>query len=220
MKAGIAKKALAIPFPVVLAVMCGIASARGANDPAAQTRACSVVENAGHLQCLDKLSRDPAAPRQLALAGDGWIVSETTSPVDYSPIATATTSSRKVAGDSAMQLTIRCRGGRTELVVAGSDITGLGDNYSISYRVNGGPSVQLAGARAAFGGGVAFKGDVVALLQSLPGYGEFVVRLFPASGSEFEGVFSLVGLEALRIRIGATCKWPHTIAKPNNRQSR
>ena len=213
-------KGVAIPFPVVLAVMSGIASARGANDPAAQLRACSVVGKAGQLQCLDKLWRDPAPPLQLALAGDGWIVSETTSPVDYSPIATATASSRKVAGAPAMLLTIRCRGGRTELVVAGPDITGPGDNYFISYRVNGGPSVQLAGAVAALGDGVAFKGDVAALLQSLPGNGELVVRLFPVSGSEFEGIFSLDGLEALRARIGATCKWPHAIARPNNRQSK
>lgn len=213
-------KGVALPFPVVLAVMSGIASVRGANDPAAQPRACSVVEKAGQLQCLDKLSRDPASPLQLALAGDGWIVSETTSPVDYSPIATATTSSRKVADGLAMQLTIRCRGGRTELAVAGPAITGRGDNYFISYRVNGGQSVQLAGAAPAFGDGVAFKGDVVALLQSLPGDGELMVRLLPLSGSELDGIFSLDGLEALRTRIGATCKWPHAIAKPNDRQSR
>jgi hypothetical protein len=220
MKAGIARKGLAIPFPVVLAFMSGMASARAANDPAAQPHACSAVENAGQLQCRDRLSRDPAPPLQLALAGEGWIVSETTSPVDYSPIATATAASRKIAGSPDMLLTIRCRGGRTELVVAGPDIIGPGANYFISYRVNGGPSVQLAGAAAAFGDGVAFKGDVVALLHSLPNYGEFAVRLFPVSGSEFEGIFSLDGLEALRARIGATCKWPHTIAKPNNRQTR
>lgn len=213
-------KGAATPFPVVLAVVSGIASARGANDPAAQPRACSVVEKAGQLQCFDKLSRGPARPLQLALAGDEWIVSETRSPVDYSPIATATTSSREVAGAPAMQLTIRCRGGRTELVVAGPAITDRGDNYFISYRVNGGPSVQLAGAAPAFGDGVAFKGDVVALLKSLPGDGELVVRLFPLSGSALDGIFSLDGLEALRTRIGATCNWPHTIAKPNNRQSR
>jgi hypothetical protein len=220
MKAGIAVKCLAIPVPVVLAVISGIASARGANDPAAPPRACSMVEKAGQLQCLDKLSRDAPPPLRLALAGEGWIVSETTSPVDYSPIATATTSSRKVAGAPEMQLTIRCRGGRSELVVAGPDITGLGDSYFISYRVNGGASVQLPGAVPAFGNGVAFKGDVAALLQSLPANGEFAVRLFPVSGSEFDGVFSLDGLDALRARIGATCKWPRAIAKPDNRQSR
>ncbi|WKA25798.1 hypothetical protein [Bradyrhizobium roseum] len=220
MKAVIAKKGLATPLPVVLAVMSGIASVRAANDPAAQPRACSMVDKAGQLQCLDRRSRAPAPPLQLALAGDGWIVSETTSPVDYSPIATATTSSRKVADASEMRLTIRCRGERTELVVEGPAITDRGDNYFISYRVNGGPSVQLAGAAPAFGDGVAFKGDVVALLQSLPNDGELVVRLFPLSGSALDGIFALEGLEALRGRIGATCKWPRAIAKPNNRQSR
>jgi len=213
-------KGAATPFPVVLAVMSGIASVRAANDPAAQPRACSVVEKAGQLQCLDRLPRDPAPPLRLALAGDEWIVSETRSPVDYSPIATATTSSREVAGASAMRLTIRCLGGRTELLVTGPAITDRGDNYFISYRVNGGPSVQLAGGAPAFGDGVAFKGDVVALLKSLPSDGELVVRLFPLSGSALDGTFSLDGLEALRTRIGATCNWPHTIAKPNNRQSR
>lgn len=211
-------KGAATPFPVVLAVMSGIASVRAANDPAAQPRACSAAEKAGQLQCLDK--RDPAPPLRLALAGDEWIVSETTSPVDYSPIATATTSSREVAGASAMRLTIRCRGGRTELVVTGAAITDRGDNYFISYSVNGGPSVQLAGAAPASGDGVAFKGDVAALLKSLPSDGELVVRLFPLSGNGLDGIFSLDGLEALRARIGATCNWPHTIAKPNNRQSR
>jgi hypothetical protein len=58
---------------------------------------------------------------------------------------------------------------------------------------------------------------VVALLQSLPGEGELVVRLFPLSGNGLEGIFSLDGLESLRTKIGATCRWPHAIAKPNDR---
>lgn len=213
-------KGAAASFQVFLAVMSGIAWARGANDPAAQPRACSVGEKAGQLQCLDRPSRDGAPPLRLALSGDQWIVSETTSPIDYSPIATATTSSREVAGVSAMRLTIRCRGGHTELMVTGPAINDRGDNYFISYRVNDGPSVQLAGAAPASGDGVAFKGDVVALLKSLPSDGELVVRLFPLSGNGLDGVFSLDGLEALRTRIGATCNWPQTIAKPGNRQSR
>ena len=150
-------------------------------------------------------------------AGDGWIVSETTSPIDYSPIATASTASRTDAGGAAMQLTIRCRGGRTELAATGPAITGRGDTYSISYRVSGGQPVQLAGGAATFGDGIAFRGDVVALLQSLPGDGELAMRLKPVSGNELEGIFSLDGLETLRTRIGATCKWPRAIARPNDR---
>lgn len=208
-------KIAALPFPVVLALASGLASAQGASEGTQQLRGCT--GNAEGLPCLDKPSR--AAPRllQLALADDGWTVSETTSPIDYSPIATATTSSRKVGDGPAMQLSIRCRGGRTELAVTGPAIKGRAGNYSISYRVNDGQPVQIAGTAAAFGDGVAFKGDVIALLQQLPGDGELAVRLLPVSGNELTGFFSLNGLETLRAKIGATCRWPHAIAKPNDR---
>jgi len=178
------------------------------------------MESAARSECLDAPSRPTAPSPRLALAGDGWVISETTSPVDYSPIATATTSSLDVAGGgSPMRLTIRCRGGRTELTVAGPAINGLGNDYFISYRVNGGQSVQIGGVAPASGDGVAFKGDVVALLQSLPGKGELVLRVFSVSGKSADGIFSLNGLETLRARIGATCRWPHAIAKPNDRSS-
>jgi hypothetical protein len=205
-------KGAALPLLSALALVGGIPSAQGANDPAVPLRACSLMERADPLECPDTRATSP--PLRLALAGDGWVVSETTSPIDYSPIATATTASRKVGG---AELSIRCRGGRTELAVTGPAITGRGGNYRISYRVNGGQSVQLAGAPAAFGDGVALKGDVVTLLQQLPGDGELAVRLMPLSGNELEGIFSLNGLETLRTRIGPTCKWPRAIAKPNDR---
>jgi hypothetical protein len=149
-------------------------------------------------------------------AGDGWIVSETTSPIDYSPIATATTASRLDASGGVMQLAIRCRGGRTELALTGPSVTGRGASYSISYRVKGGEPVQVAAAVATFGEGIAFRGDAVPLLQSLPNEGELAVQIRQLSGSELDGSFSLQGLEAVRRRIGATCKWPRAIAKPKD----
>ena len=211
------KKGAALLFLIAPAVVSGASLAQGANGPTAPLRGCVPMEGAARSECPDKPSRAAAPSPRLALAGDGWIISETTSPVDYSPIATATTSSLNVVGGSPMRLSIRCRGGRTELIVAGPAITGRGDDYFISYRVNGGQSVQLAGVVPASGDGVGFKGDVAALLQSLPGQGEFVVRLFALSGNALEGTFSLDGLERLRTKIGATCKWPHAIANPNDR---
>ncbi|KWV59018.1 hypothetical protein AS156_33075 [Bradyrhizobium macuxiense] len=210
-------KAATFPFAVALAVANCIASAQGASEPTPQSPGCSLMQWTDRSECLDKLPRRATPPLQLALAGDNWVVTETTSPIDYSPIATATTSSSRDAGGPPMQLAIRCRGGRTELAVTGSVTAGRGDDYLISYRVNGGQSVQLAGGVPAFGDGVAFKGDAVALLLSLPADGELAVRLLPQKGRELDGVFSLHGLETLRARIGATCKWPHAVAKPNDR---
>ena len=199
-----------------VAVMGRIALAQGGEDPMAQLRACSLMERADRLECLDRLSRAVTPATHPPSKEDGWNVSQTRSPVDYSPIATATIPSREVAGGSTMQLSIRCRGGRTEIALAGPAVSGRSDDYAISYRVNGGQSVQIAAAAPAFGAGVAFKADAVSLVQSLPGDGEFDVHLSPHVGPSQDAVFSLAGLEAVRAKIAASCKWPHAIAKPNN----
>jgi len=213
-------KGAALPFFLVApAIVSGISLAQAANEPTAQLRACPLMESAARSECLDAPSRPTAPSPRLALAGDGWVISETTSPVDYSPIATATTSSLDVAGGSQMRLSIRCRGGRTEMTVAGPGITRPANEYFIFYRVNGGRSGQLEGAAPASGDGVAFKGDVVPLLQSLPGEGTLLMRVVSVSGKPVDGTFSLNGLDTLRARIGATCKWPHAIAKPNDGSS-
>jgi hypothetical protein len=189
--------------------------AQGEDDPMAQLRACSLMEGADRLECLDKLSRviKPAVPR--AAKEDRWVISQTRSPVDYSPIATATISSRDDAGGSAMQLSVRCRDGRTEIAIAGPVLSGRADDYAISYRINGGQPVQIAAAPA-FGAGVAFRTDAVALIQSLPVEGELAVHLSPRVGASRDATFSLVGLERVRVKIAASCKWPPAIAKPNN----
>jgi len=198
-----------------LAVMGGIALAQGEDDPMAQLRTCSLMEGVDRLECLDKLSRAITSAIPRAAKEDRWVISQTASPVDYSPIATATISSREDAGGSAMQLSIRCRDGRTEIAIAGPAVSGRGDDYAISYRINGGQPVQIAAAPA-FGAGVAFRTDAAALIQSLPGEGELAVHLSPRVGASQNALFSLVGLERVRAKIAASCKWPHAIAKPNN----
>lgn len=185
-----------------------------AQDPMTQLRSCLQMEHAERLGCLNKLTRTIAPQHRLTLEDD-WIVSQTTSPIDYSPIATATTSSRSGTGESVMQLSIRCRGGRTELVLAGPGISrGSGDD-AISYRVNDNPAVQVAAAVPAFGPGVAFTGDVVRLVQSLPDSGDLLV-LLSLRGAAHDGTFSLAGLDAARAKMATACKWPRAIATPNH----
>jgi hypothetical protein len=166
----------AIPLSVAFGVASRIAFAQGVTDPMAHLRACSTMERAERLQCLDRLSRDIAAPDRAAGGGDNWIISETTSPVNYTPIVTATAFAR---GGSLTQLAIYCRGGRTELVVSGPAVSGDGADSTISYSVNDGRPVQIAAGSPSFGTGAAFTGDVVRLLQSLPEDGHIAVRISP-----------------------------------------
>ena len=59
---------------------------------------------------------------------------------------------------------------------------GGGADYTISYRVNDGQPVQLPAGSPSFGTGVAFTGDIVRLLQSLPEEGHIAVRIAARSG--------------------------------------
>jgi hypothetical protein len=209
-------KRAALFAPAVFAVMGGIALAQGDDDPMAQLRACTLMDGADRLKCLDKLSRAVTSAIPPAAKEDRWIVSETKSPVDYSPIASATISSREDGGGVAMQLSIRCRDRRTEITVTGPTLLGRGDDYAISYSINGGQSVRIAAVTPASGVGVAFKQDAAALIQSLPSGGELAVHLSPRVGASQDASFSLAGLDRVRAKIADACQWPHAIAKPNN----
>ena len=206
-----------IPLVAAFELVGRIAVAQSESGPVAQLRACSLMERAERLECLDRLSRDiAAAPDRPARSGGDWMISETTSPVDYTPIVTAVAVSRGGSDGSLMQLAISCRGGRTELVVEGPAITGKGDDFAISYRIDGNEPVQIAAGPPSFGTGAAFKGDIVRLLQSLPEGGGITVRISPRTGATREGTFSLDGLKPVREKLAAACKWPQAIAKPRN----
>ena len=209
-------KTAAIPLSVAFNVAGGIAFAQGASDPMAHLRACSLMEHAERLECLEKLSRNIAPPARPVPGSDNWIVSETTSPVDYAPMVTATTFSRGGSDGSSMQLSIHCRGGRTELVVAGPAVSRSSEGYAISYRINDDQPVQLAAGSPSFGTGAAFTGDVVRLLQSLPEEGDIAVRLSTRTGAAQDGHFFLGGLKKVREKVAAACKWPHAVATPRN----
>ena len=187
-------------------------------------RACSLLAPAERLECLDKLSRDIAAagaPRgvtraRVAPAADNWIVSETTSPLDYTPVAIATASSSGGPDGAILQLSIQCRGGRTDLVITGPALTGRGEDYVVSYVVNNGQPVVVAAGTPASGAGVAIRGDVVRLLASLPDRGEISFRVTPRQGAALDGRYDLAGLKIVLARLAVPCKWPAVAGAPRN----
>ncbi|MEZ2140899.1 hypothetical protein AAE026_01135 [Bradyrhizobium sp. DN5] len=206
-------KTAAPRLAVALNVACGIAYAQNTGDPMETLRACSAMEGQARLECLQDLSRKIPPPSRRG-ADDGWLVSETTSPVDYLPIVTATTSSVSGSDGAAMQLAIHCRRGRTEVVVTGPALSRSANEYVISFRLNADTPMQLTASSPSFGSGVAFGGDVVKLLSSLPDDGHIVVRLFTRAGPVQDGQFLLSGFENVRKKMAAACKWPHAVARP------
>jgi hypothetical protein len=193
------------------------AAAQGGSDAIEKLRACSLLAQAERLECLEKLSRDiaptpaPAASPALkvAPAADDWTVSETTSPLDYTPVAVATASSSSGPDSTPMQLSIQCRGGRTELVIGGPALARRGEDYVVSYAINDGSPVVVAAGTPASGTGVAIRGDVVLLLASLPDRGDITFDVTTRQGgAALQGRYALSSLKIVRDRLAAPCKWP------------
>jgi hypothetical protein len=200
-----------------LGLACAGAAAQGAGDPMEKLRACSLLAQAERMDCLEKLARDiapaqpPATPPEAgtAPAADDWTVSETTSPFDYTPVAIATASASAGPDGAVLQLSIQCRGGRTELVIGGPALARRGEDQIVSYAINDGAPVVLPVGAPASGTGVAVKGDVVRLLASLPERGDVTFRVEPRqAGAALQGRYSLSGLKTVRDRLAAPCKWP------------
>ena len=211
-------KIATICMALVLGLTSAGALAQIAGAAMEKLRVCSVLADTERLDCLDKLSRDISPPPRpapvtppapgAAAAEDNWIVSETTSPVDYTPVAIATALSTAGSDGTKLQLSIQCRGGRTDLVIAGPTITRRAEDYVVSYDVDGGQPVVLAAGAPASGTGLAIKGDIVHLLASLPDRGEVAFRVTARQGAAVEGRYAIAGLKTVRDRLAVPCKWP------------
>jgi hypothetical protein len=203
----------------------------------AKLQACSQLEGGARRECLDKLlyeipapsKSSPAAKRPQAPAtppaarkasvADTWFVTETISPLDYSPIAMATATAAAGADGATMSLSVQCRGGRTDMVVAGAAIQRGPEDAVVAYMVNAGPPVPVAVGAAPSGKGLAFRLDTVGLLASLPNDGDMMVRVAGRQGGTVEGKFSLAGLAKARAKIAAPCKWPLAARGAQSRSS-
>jgi hypothetical protein len=199
------------------------AMAQGAGDAIDKLRACSLLAQADRLDCLEKLSREvtPARPAaspapEVAPAADDWIVSETTSPLDYTPVAIAIALSRGGPDGAVLQLSIQCRGGRTDLVIKATALTGRSEDLVVSYVVNNGQPVVVAAGASASGAGVTVRGDVARLLASLPDRGEISFHVAPRQGAALDGRYDLASLKSVRVRLAGPCKWPAVAGAPRN----
>jgi hypothetical protein len=141
--------------------------------------------------------------------GTNWVVSQTTSPVDYSPLITAAIRSTSSEKDASNTLTIRCRQLRTELLLRteGTWRISRASEVQVDYQINNQSSVRLRWAASADGKYATYKDDAVGLLRSLPDGARLKINLFDGPGPGHDATFQLTGLDAIRKKIAVACKW-------------
>jgi len=139
-----------------------------------------------------------------------WIVSQTTSPIDYTPLIAVAIRLPFSVKHAPTTLAMRCRGGRTEFLVRteGTWRASRAREVQVDYQINDQPVVKLPWTVSADGRTAIYKDDPVALLQSLPEGARLKINVLDEPGASHEATFDLAGLDAVREKIAAACKWP------------
>ena len=196
---------------LAVTVLSGLSQAAyaQAGDAVDRLRGCSKYEGMERLKCVDELLQE-AAPDPVQPPGPNWIISETTSPVDYRPQIAALTTARASSQDAPSSLAIHCRAQRTELIISttGSWKQSSDGEVKVVYRINEEPPVEQRWRPADAGRSLAFQGDVVRFLRSMPDGGQILVKVYAGKSPPYESTFRLAGLDPIRRKIAATCNWP------------
>jgi Type VI secretion system VasI, EvfG, VC_A0118 len=138
-----------------------------------------------------------------------WVVSATTSPVDYGVLITATIHSISGAKDTASTLIFRCHARQTELSLrmelAWSEMRST--DAQVEYQVNDQPPVRSKWALSADRKTLTYGDDGAGLLRSLPEGAKFKINVPDKPGVAQDSSFQLNGLDIVRKKIAAACRW-------------
>jgi len=150
--------------------------------------------------------------------GTNWVISETTSPVDYSPLVTALIRSTSQAKDAPSALSVRCLGKRSELLVRteGTWAPTRDHELRVDYQINDQPAVGLQWILSSDGKTATYKDDPVSFLQSLPDGARLKINVDDRTSSSHEATFQIDGWDLVRNKIGIACKWARTTDKTSS----
>jgi hypothetical protein len=150
----------------------------------------------------------------------GWILSETTSPVDYSPLITAVIHSTSDVKDGPNSLAVRCRAQHSELSIRtdGAWVAPRGNDVTVDYQINDQPVVRQPWILSTDGKTASYRNDPVGLLRSIPEGATLKVAVADKANIRREATFELSGLSGIRQKVGTTCKWAPVTATSSEKR--
>lgn len=150
----------------------------------------------------------PVAPP--ARPASAWVVSETTSPIDYSPLISATI--RSAPPSASDSFTIRCRGGKIELAVGTAKVWGALPTREIfvDVRIDREAPLRTRWQLSDDGRVATLRDDAAGLLRLLPDHASLSLTTMSPPATNPIVRFELSDLEAIRKRVDATCETPQS----------
>jgi hypothetical protein len=159
---------------------------------------------------------DPAAA--LPAAG-GWLISETTSPRDFSPLFVAKLYAfPPIAADAPQTLVLRCRNQRTEMSLGANGVWRASRAGDVEVVMSSEPAeARPLRWRLAVDGRTAFMADdPVDLVRGLGG-GRMSIAVTDGAGRTSSATFDLAGIDVVRARLANACRWPNATVESRQR---
>jgi hypothetical protein len=147
-----------------------------------------------------------------------WVVSETTSPINYSPLVSAIIRPRQQVNSGLSGLTISCRGKRTELslrLMGDVNVPRFGE-IRIDSQIGDQRPVKQRWIWDEQGTILIYQDDPVALLQSIPEGARLRLGFGDSKGARHMATYQLFGLDSVRKKVANACAWPPSSAQASS----
>jgi hypothetical protein len=161
----------------------------------------------------------PSATTHAKAEQTKWIFSETTSPVDYSPLVSATIWPRQQVNSGLSGLTISCRAKRIALslrLMGDLDVPRWGEIWIDSQIGDQRPAKQRWTWDEQQGTTLLYEGDPIALLQSIPDGARLRFGVGDSKGARHMATYHLFGLDAARKKVASACAVPSSSAQASS----
>jgi hypothetical protein len=148
-----------------------------------------------------------------------WIFSETTSPVDYSPLVSATIWPRQQVNSGLSGLTLSCRAKRIALslrLMGDLDVPRWGEIWIDTQIGDQRPAKQRWTWDEQQGTTLLYEGDPIALLQSIPDGARLRFGVGDSKGARHMATYHLFGLDAARKKVASACAVPSSSAQASS----
>jgi hypothetical protein len=158
---------------------------------------------------IGSTSQPPAGPADNATPrGSNWVISETTSPLDYSPLIAAVNRSMSQEKDAPASMVVRCRGQRAEVLVGtqGTWRASRVHEVQVDYQVDDQPVIRQQWIVSEDGKTIRYNDDVLTWLRSLPDDARLKITVFDWQGPGHGALFQLAGLDVVRNKLELACR--------------
>jgi hypothetical protein len=163
------------------------------------------------------------ANRDDAIAGpsiaEGWLISETTSPRDFSPLFVAKLYAlAPVTANAPEMLVLRCRNQRTELSLGSNGLWRAlrGGEVDVAISPDQITARPMRWRLASDGRTASMPEDPVQLVRALRA-GKASISVTDGAGRNTSAIFELAGVDAVRARLASACRWTNATVESRGR---